>query len=66
MKRIEGGEHDDDREFTPQERIRLREMMMSQARVEWFWGSVAVWTKWIFGAVAAVAAIWSVFQGWGR
>ena len=53
---------DEDREFTPADRRKLRRMMEREERVEWLWSSLRVWGGWIGAAAAATYGVYQAFR----
>jgi len=50
----------DDRPLTPEELVKLRELLEKDARVVWFWSTFRVWT---IGIATALAAGYALIQG---
>lgn len=45
---------------------RLEKMIVAHERAEWFWSSLGIWVKWVFGAITAVAAFVAILKGWAK
>jgi hypothetical protein len=53
---------DDFRTFTPDERKKLRKLIVQEERIQWFWGTLRVWATWISGTVVATYSIFEILR----
>lgn len=49
----------DDKEFTPVERKRLRQLLEDDKRTRWFWSTARTWVIWIGGVAVAITATYT-------
>ncbi len=62
VKKTEDFVEDDYRTFTPEERKKLRKLIVQEDRLQWFWGSLRVWATWISGTVIATYSVFEVVR----